>query len=608
VIRTLAYRLAQAQSLTRLEWRYRIVRALGDKLTPVHHVAPVEVEPAEVLRRLRSLWGPETGNLLQAIRANLDDAPAMNEAPCWDQLPGKEAWPHTPSHRIDLHGLAATRGDVRHIWNVGKVWHWPHLAVHDQHERLREEWRTFIDRCPVGYGVQWAPELEAAERALNWMVTLALLDTPAPDEWRAPIQALLQHGAFLHKRMTRWSWNHCIGEASVLAMLATLAPEPLATRWRTRAVHALTERCATLIDGDGAYGERSPTYSFLVWQYLTLALPSLPHETQDALKPRVRALGVSLAALAHRDGTLPHLGDADDAVLLTYPPRPIALHEHPAWTQPTEDVDSVNTVDGIRALPGYGVTRCTKGRTEVLLKWDNPPSRDGASPHVHDDVLQALVRFDGEDVLLDGGTYSYTEDPTLRAALRDARGHNAPRIEGPSSGVSLSTFRWRRIPRGVALEQGTRSPYLVSGRREDGLAERHILTLEEGLVLIADRVMKPSETSWRMAQSILAMHEHSWSIGTHQAHLWMQQPGEVQIGERTTSLAYGERFEAPTLEVGSAGGWQALLIAQGQAETTLSATTEDALTVTRGSRSWQIILSGSKVMTQAIEAVDRSLA
>lgn len=601
---SLAYRWAQARSLTRLEWRHRIARAASDRITRAHTVDPIEADPSEVLRRLETLWGDATGDLLARIRDDLRDAPADPARPHWTRLDGRDAWPDTPSHRIDLHRLAKTCGDVRHIWNVGKVWHWPRLAVHGDHQRLLEEWHDFSERCPVGYGVQWTPELEAAERALNWMVTLALLEDPDPEALRRPIDVLLQHGAFLHKRITRWSWNHCIGEMSVLAMLAALAPEPVATAWRARAVEALIERCETLIEPDGAYGERSPTYSFLVWQYLTLALPSLPNHAVDRIQPRLHALGKALAALAHQDGTLPHLGDADDAVLLVYPPCQIGLQDHPAWALssfPDEPAECR------RHLPGYGVTRLSNGSTEVVFKWDNPPSQDGASPHVHDDILQTVVRFAGQDVLLDGGTFSYTEDPVLRAELRDARGHNAPILRGPSSGVPLSTFRWRNVPRGEALVPPEPAETIAGGRRADARATRHVVVLEEGLVLIVDHVLGASETRWRLAHAAEQTATNAWRVGGHTAVIWSERAGDIQVGQRPTSVCYGERFDAPTLEVHNQGGGSALLLSAGTVPARLSPNEDGELAVQRGQARWHIRHTPQALSVRSIGANETDL-
>jgi len=391
---------------------------------------------------------------------------------------------------------------------------------------------------------------------------------------------------------------------SVLAMLAALAPEPFASTWRERATEALSERCETLIESDGAYGERSPTYSFLVWQYLTLALPSLPEHARLSIQPRVDALKQGLAALANRDGTLPHIGDADDAVLLIYPPRAIALHQHPIWAL----TDDPATTDNPRQhLPGYGVTRLTKGATEVLLKWDNPPTGDGASPHVHDDILQALVRFDDQDVVLDGGTYSYTQDPNLRRALRGAHGHNAPIIDGPSSGLSLSTFRWRRVPRGEALCPHEDETSIASGRRADGRATRHVMLLDDGFVLIADHVLGASETRWRLAHPPTVGRDNLWNVGPHQLRLWSERDQGTLVGQRTTSIRYGECFEAPTLEAKSAGGWRFLLLSREGEDLLIEQETEGTLIVQRGDTTWRVLLTPQEVQIRSIEANEGTL-
>lgn len=567
-------------AITALEWRYRVPRVLKDRLVNPHVYTPVPCDPSRVQVRLRSLWGEQTAKLIQRVQSQgliepaaraaaiastlrgdlawMGDDALCFDSPCpqWTTLPGYPAWPSGPAHRIAINKGSAVHGDVRRIWNLGKCWHWPLLAAAakdgnpEARERLFEQWYDFIASNPVGQGIQWAPELETAERALNWILTLMLLD-PYEEEEIAPIlEALFDHGSFLHKRLTRWSWNHLIGEACVLTLLATLAPEPQKTLWLDAASNALRKRLPKLITPEGFYAEKSPPYSFLAYQYLVLARPCLPAEDQAWLRPRIHALGHALSQLAIDEGTLPPLGDEDDATLLVFPPRPMSLWRHPI--QALEPVPVQTLQDRCCAPEGWGVLGFRSGAIQVRLNADNAAIEKGIAPHVHDDVLQTLVWHQHRPVLLDGGTYSYTLDPTTRWAYRGPEAHNAPRVKDHPCGIPFGTFRWKRVPRGAALGLKEKPGYAhASAARRDGLATRHVLAFEGRVVIILDVLQNyPARYTWRFEPSSSAMnrgegwvgdtHARVISTGTNPPLSWSTSPASHRYGKTSNvpSLSY----------------------------------------------------------------------
>ena len=607
------------RAITFLEWRYRVPRVLKDRLVNPHRYEPVSCPASEFRLRLGSLWGKDTQPLLSSILSQGLLEPSSREAavastqrgdlrwmgddalcfdsPCpqWSQLPGFPAWPSGPSHRIAINQGSATHGDVRRIWNLGKCWHWPLLAWAaregnlNARERLLEQWYDFIASNPVGEGILWAPELETAERALNWIVTLMILEDYEDDEVAPLLAALFDHGSFLHRRLTRWSWNHVIGEACVLTLLATLAPEPQKSLWLKASSTVLRRRVPALLSPSGFYGEKSPPYAFLVYQYLALAGPCLPTEDQAWLNPRLQALGQALSQLAIDEGTLPPLGDEDDATLLVFPPRSVSLWRHPIQTLKPLPVQAQR--DRWVAPEGWGVLGFRSGALQVRLNADNPAIDRFIAPHVHDDVLQVLVWHHHRPVLIDGGTYSYTLDPKIRWAYRGPKAHNAPLLPDAPCGIPFGTFRWRRVPRGEALGGEEQSGQAhASATRRDGLATRHVLAFEGRVVVILD-VIKTGTANycWRFAPpSPQHTRREGWVGDTHVRVLCSGGAPALVWGNAPASFEYGRALEVPALSYAIKGSWCALVLTLEGPPVWSQLVPDGTLLLEVGNQRWQV--------------------
>jgi hypothetical protein len=65
--------------------------------------------------------------------------------------------------------------------------------------------------------------------------------------------------------------------------------------------------------------------------------------------------------------------------------------------------------------------------------------------HAHADALSFELSLNGNPVLVDPGTYTYTADPNDRDAYRSSLVHNAASVDGASSSEPDGPFHWRRI-------------------------------------------------------------------------------------------------------------------------------------------------------------------
>ncbi len=575
-------RLQRLTVLTRavhpVEWRRRLPRMVRDRIWWSGALPQIDADPALVLRRVvalpfaravraRGLPEDHDGAVRRTLAGDLawlgdPELAEVGVSPRWDALPGRPEWPSGPSRRLDLYAGSPVHGDVRRLWVLGKHLHFPVLAASDDpaaRALLLRQWRSFVAHAPVGHGVQWRSELECAERALSWVVTLGLL-APEAHEVADLVDALLAHGAFLSERLTTWSWNHCIGEASVLAVLACLAPSPWSLRWRRRAVDALRDRVSMLVDSEGAYGEQSPPYGFLVLQYLRIAAEVLPARDARWLVERTDRMAAALASVAWEDGTLPRVGDVDDATLLLYPPRDVSLGDHPvfSWGSPAPGTARDRTLH----VEGYGLTAFRLGEAEAVLNCDNRPLAGTVAPHVHDDVLQLSLRVRGAPVIVDRGTWSYTQDPERRWRYRGPEGHNGPEVDGRPTSAPWGPFRWSRLARGRPVEHRERSQFTVaSARRRDLAATRHVVLTSRFLVVL-DGTDGAARTRWRFAASAGSEFGPWAEVGDVAVRVVaLRGDATVAWGVEPWSPYYGIERDGAVLDVRATGPWTALVVA-----------------------------------------------
>jgi hypothetical protein len=96
------------------------------------------------------------------------------------------------------------------------------------------------------------------------------------------------------------------------------------------------------------------------------------------------------------------------------------------------------------------VTELRNGGIHILRKFGdwlllkNNPDPFPASGHNHADLLNLLLFFDGRPVLVDAGTYRFSDDKGIRNALRGTTAHNTIAIDKRGQAEPLRNFDWSR--------------------------------------------------------------------------------------------------------------------------------------------------------------------
>ena len=323
---------------------------------------------------------------------------------------------------------------------------------------------------PPQFGVNWACTMDVAIRAFNWLWGYAFFhETPqvTPAFRRALAGSLLAHGRHIRRNLERGAdgitSNHYLANLVGLVGLGfTCSIFHEAQAWRE---FSLTETCLEIerqVHPDGGDYESSIPYHRLVTEmFLAVAIlcrrngVALPEPFSQRLQ---RMLDFTLA-YTKPNGLAPQLGDADDGrlhILADYPrwdPRdhrhllatggaffgredwlraagpkteePLWLLGDPGCVEPRPSSAAV----GSRAFPESGVY-LMRDRGLYLLITCGAVGTRGIGNHKHNDVLSFELHADGQDLIVDAGSYLYTPEPVWRNRFRSTAGHNTVMVDG----------------------------------------------------------------------------------------------------------------------------------------------------------------------------------
>lgn len=365
-------------------------------------------------------------------------------------------------------------------------------------ETFARHLHAWTEANPPKRGINWASSLEVAFRAISWLWSLQFFKhsphlTPALHT-RA-LKFLHLHARHLETNLsTYFSPNtHLTGEALGLVYLGTLLPEfRAAPRWRAVGARILFGELERQIRPDGVYFEQTSYYHRYTTDFYTHFLALLKADADGGgdlmraglrlslLEEKLQALLDHLMHLTLPDGATPLFGDEDGGRFTWFDERAhddfrstlatgAALfrrgdykyvaqeaREETFWLAGARGLRDFDALDAhppaaaSRAFTdgGYYVMRdgWTTDSNYLLLDCGAHGSLNGA--HAHADALAVLaLAARGRHLLVDSGTYTYTGSSALRDHFRATAAHNTLTVDGESSSVAESAFRWRQAAR-----------------------------------------------------------------------------------------------------------------------------------------------------------------
>ncbi|GAB5429121.1 MAG: hypothetical protein Devi2KO_25800 [Devosia indica] len=365
--------------------------------------------------------------------------------------------------------------DVKMPWELSRMqWLLPVAQVYllDGEERhaafvrsIIEEW---IAANPYAMSVNWSCTMDVALRLITWTWMFHVLGGSAAwadAGFRAKFLASLYlHGRFVERNLEKSevNGNHYGADAAGLVFAGLFFGKGKdAARWQEIGWQILRDELPLQVTPDGVDYEASVPYHRLVAElFLFPAIYRLAAglPVDEGYRRRVIAMGEFAASYARDDGTVPLVGDADDARTLPFGVQKINDHRYLvgliAETFGAEPLARAYRGGPIGELlflfgpertaamnrrplaPRRSAAFAQGGNYVMANERDHvfidcaPVGLAGRGGHGHNDCLSFEAVLDGVHLITDAGAYLYTASAVDRNLFRSTAYHNTPRIDG----------------------------------------------------------------------------------------------------------------------------------------------------------------------------------
>jgi asparagine synthase (glutamine-hydrolysing) len=482
-------------------------------------------------------------------------------------------WNLDPSDRVvwrsDLHwsrSLASANGaDIKFTWEAGRFPHAYHItraAAFDQDrsavfaEALSRQIADFIAAAPFGQGVHWASSQEVVIRLIAWLFAsqALLVEQQASARLVEAIGRSLaemathveHHLAYAERSVFN---NHLLLEGLGLLIAGQLLQEiPDAQRWFKMGVGILDEQADKQVYKDGAYIQQSHNYHRAALQGFLVALMFARNSKQSAPESWNGAVDRSLTfLLAHQnpsDGRLPNYGFNDGALPLilstcdfsdfrpvlqaaslavrgerVYEPGP--WDEEAAWLLGPATLKSPlrpSSHESVSfARTGYHVIRGVDASNFATFRCGSINDRFSQI-----DMLNVDLWWRGQNVVVDGGSYSYNGPAKWHNHFTRTASHNTIEIDGLDQMLHYRKFKCLYWTRARLHQFEDRGPFaLVAGehygyQRHAGgcIHRRSMLFVKDSVWVVVDQLTGSGEHNLRLQWLMGDFPCESHSTGT----------------------------------------------------------------------------------------------
>ncbi len=380
--------------------------------------------------------------------------------------------------------------DVKVPWELSRCQHLTILGeayFFSKNEKYVKEFvnqiTDWIQNNPPRFGVNWACTMDVAIRACNWVLAWEFFrDSPLiSNEFIIKfVKSLFQHGRHIKNNLEyseTLTSNHYLSDVVGLVYLGVLVPEfKESKKWKNFGIEELKKEMKKQVYPDGVDFEASMCYHRLALElffYVTFLViindKNFKEDNfievgngifgEEYLQRLYKMFEFVLYALKP-NGRMPQIGDNDNGRLHIFANREVldmrylltigaiffkepkfkvkefGLYEEALWVfgekgyEIWQDLEENCLADiGSQAFPNTGWYIMRNDRDYMIISC-GPNGQNGNGGHCHNDKLSFELCIDGEDVIVDPGTYVYTSDPEERNKFRGTAYHGTVMIDG----------------------------------------------------------------------------------------------------------------------------------------------------------------------------------
>lgn len=404
-------------------------------------------------------------------------------------------------HWTKVNDFNEAAGDIKFVWEPSRFSSLYTIVRNDYHNN--EDHSEFaigriidwIDKNPLNCGPNYKCSQETSLRVLNWLFALNYYknsEALTKERWQKIITSICWQIDHVYKNInfSRISVrnNHAITETLTLYLIGLFFPEmPSAKQWKKNGKRWFEQEVEYQFEPDGTYTQQSMNYQRVVTQLLTLGIALAERNGEqfsDIVYQRAYANVNFLYQMQdEQSGWLPNYGSNDGALFFQfseadyrdYRPQLDALHYvltgEPLYGKLLEDAEwyGVSLSNERRLNPlkrKQGLTSFKNGGYFVVRNDDEMIFvRCGSfKGRVVPDQMHIDVWSNGENLLMDGGSYLYNTDEMTRAYFAGTESANCIMLDDNGQMKKGPRFVWfypSRILRDELKEKD--SNYLFEG-------------------------------------------------------------------------------------------------------------------------------------------------
>lgn len=498
-------------------------------------------------------------------------------------------------------------GDARTNWEINRHFTWPRMALDYATtanpaflRRLTDEFNDYCTRQPFLYGISWTSVMEAAIRAVQWLLTASILREASAGEGVPPqslsaetarLTARLEIGAVnmithceIHRSRHSSANNHLLVEMCAVGLGGLYFGNEA---WTVKAIEILTRELPLQNSPEGVNLEMSLHYHGFVMEAYLLMMRAMRRggmEVPQSWRDMMVKMGEFVACSMAAPDTAMEFGDEDAGKIIDLAPEGHSYYRYllqmatVETAVPLADFHRVEpTVERLysaaelepyrllcyltpscRNFGSYTFLRDNDRRTLVGI--DHAPLGFGAiAAHGHADMMSFQLYRDGRPVFTDGGTYLYHCSLPDRNMRRSELMHNTINHAGHPQAEMLGAFLWGK--RGH-VEGTVRQPNCdavtvdMAGRTFDGtpMARTIEFSKTDGALTVTDRHLSEADTaSYIIAPGIdVELHGNTALIGN--LYILTTDGGTLTAEEVTVAPHYGALLPATALRISGLKG------------------------------------------------------
>lgn len=348
-----------------------------------------------------------------------------------------------------------TNADVKVPWELSRFQHLYILIfsfkITNDKKYIREIENQILDwvkKNPYMGSVNWTCAMDVAIRACNWIVAINFMEKNniLLDEFREIInKSLYEHGEYIFNNLEKNiqnSNNHYIADLVGLIWIGMYFKnsqwrKKITTKWLTYALKELEEEMNNQILEDGVNYEISIPYHCLVTEMIIFTIIMLEENNKfvnNKMINKIEKMLEFIYCVTKRNGNIPLIGDMDSGRFMLFTSYGIKdkrdfSHLNNIYKDRFCDIEKAKLQNNsiiLKHKSGYAIYKTN--RYEFITRC-GINAMNGQGNHNHNDNLSFELNVEGDDFIVDPGTFCYTRNPKLRNMYRSTSYHNTLYID-----------------------------------------------------------------------------------------------------------------------------------------------------------------------------------